>query len=104
MENRTPILAGRSQPFIQYPCHGSVYCNRDQTDRISDAVRDRMDRCQYCDTTCKLVGEENEDCQKAGGGTDRDPGTGGNHSGQLFCGQPSGDGSDGADPGFPGSV
>ena len=27
-----------------------------------------------------------------------------NHSGQLFCGQPSGDGSDGADPGFPGSV
>ena len=78
--------------------------NRDQTDRISDAVRDRMDRCQYCDTTCKLVGEENEDCQKAGVGTDRDPGTGGNHSGQLFCGQPSGDGSDGADPGFPGSV
>jgi len=63
-----------------------------------------MDRCQYCDTTCKLVGEENEDCQKAGVGTDRDPGTGGNHSGQLFCGQPSGDGSDGADPGFPGSV
>ena len=23
---------------------------------------------------------------------------------KLFCGQPSGDGSDGADPGFPGSV
>ena len=42
--------------------------------------------------------------KKAGVGTDRDPGTGGNHSGQLFCGQPSGDGSDGADPGFPGSV